>query len=60
MPTVNDVTGTDHDGLCEECDTTLTHENLIESRLGFYCSETCKSLAEDCPYDHYREDFHAD
>lgn len=57
---VNEVTGTDHDGLCEECDATLTHENLTEGSLGFYCSVKCKDLAEDYPYAPYREDFHAD
>lgn len=60
---MNDITGTDHDGLCEECNGELTENNLIEGDLGFYCSEECREEceeAEDGPFGPEKEDFHAD
>ena len=56
----NDITGTEHDGLCEECDAPLTHENVTEGDLGFYCSDGCLEEAESGDYSPHREDFHAD
>ncbi len=61
MSTINPVTETDHDGLCEECNGDLTPENLTEGILGFYCSEECKEEAETFDIGpESREDFHAD
>ncbi len=57
---MNEITGTQHDGLCEECDAALTRENLAEGDLGFYCSSACLFRAESGPTHDYREDFHAD
>lgn len=65
---MNEITGTDHDGLCEECNEDLTEENLTEGDLGFYCSEEfcfycseeCREEAEDYPFGPEKEDFHAD
>ena len=57
---INSITGTDHDGLCEECNEDLTEENLTEGDLGFYCSEECREEAEDYPSRPEKEDFHAD
>lgn len=54
------VTGTEHDGLCEECGKVLTDENLVEGDLGFYCSEECADEAESGPSYNWREDFHSD
>lgn len=43
---INAITRTDHDGLCECCDTQLTDDNLTEGDLGFYCSDGCLEEAE--------------
>jgi len=59
MP-IHPVTGTDHDGLCEWCDHIMTHENLVEGKLGFYCSHACREAAEGDSYSEPQEDFHAD
>jgi hypothetical protein len=58
---LNEITGTEHDGLCENCDEPLTLANLVETSIGFYCSETCVEAGEDHsnPFD-VREDFHSD
>lgn len=56
---LSEITGTDHDDKCEECENELTSDNLVEGDLGFYCSEECKDESEDRPPP-YREDFHAD
>ncbi len=58
--TKHEVTGTEHDGLCEECDAVLTHENIVETSIGFYCSEECRDAAECGGETDFREDFHAD
>ena len=55
----NEVTGTDHDGLCECCDEVLTAGNLKEGDLGFYCSEACLCESE-AEVLNFHEDFHAD
>jgi hypothetical protein len=58
----HEVTGTEHDGLCEECGEELTEENLVETSRGFYCSNQCRmeSESEGGPWYDYREDFHSD
>lgn len=58
--TKHPVTGTEHDGLCENCDAPLTIENLHEGNLGFYCSLSCCEEAESGSFDEGREDFHSD
>jgi hypothetical protein len=56
----SEITGTDHDGLCEECDAPMTAESVTEGDLGFYCSEECREKAEIADAFVWREDFHAD
>lgn len=42
----SEVTGTVHNDECERCSDPLTHENVTEGDLGFYCSEECLEDAE--------------
>ena len=48
---LNPLTGTIHDGICENCDTALAPEGgTVEGELGFYCSFACCEDAEGEPY----------
>lgn len=58
--TLNPITGTEHDGLCENCDEVMTAETVTEGDLGFYCSDGCLEEAESGECDHWREDFYSD